>query len=170
MKFINGLIIGLIIGIAGFWYFASRSGGHGVVAENLHETYAAAQAETTNAASHFSDALRARLDALDLRADEVRNELAKTGKIVRRKATDFGQAVADQARDARDTASIKAKFATDPDLSVWQISVSCTDGHVTLSGSVDKPEDVAKAVAYALDVDGVTDVTSTIIVKNPSAA
>ena len=60
---------------------------------------------------------------------------------------------------------IKAKYAMDPNLSVWKISVSCSQGHVTLSGTVTAPDDIGKAVALALDADGVRDVTSTIQVK-----
>jgi osmotically-inducible protein OsmY len=61
--------------------------------------------------------------------------------------------------------AIKAKYAADPDLSVWSISVSCHEGHVTLSGTVPNPEGVGKAVALALQTDGVQDVTSTLEIK-----
>ncbi|MGD1084764.1 MAG: BON domain-containing protein [Verrucomicrobiota bacterium] len=37
--------------------------------------------------------------------------------------------------------------------------------HVTLSGTVSAEEDIGKAVALALDADGVRDVTSTLAVK-----
>jgi osmotically-inducible protein OsmY len=106
------------------------------------------------------------MDALDLRADEIKDDLAKTGKVVRRKAEDLGADVADAAADTRVVAAIKAKYTVDPDLSVWQISVSSTDGHVTLSGTVSTPEAIGKAVALALDVSGVRDVISTLQVKN----
>jgi len=36
---------------------------------------------------------------------------------------------------------------------------------VTLSGTVSSPDDIGKAVALALDADGVRDVTSTLEVK-----
>jgi osmotically-inducible protein OsmY len=36
---------------------------------------------------------------------------------------------------------------------------------VTLSGAVASPDDIGRAVAIALDVDGVRDVTSTLEVK-----
>jgi len=60
---------------------------------------------------------------------------------------------------------IKAKYAEDSTLSAWKISVSCDKGHVTLSGTVSSPDDIGKAVALALDADGVRDVTSTLQVK-----
>ena len=76
--------------------------------------------------------------------------------------------MADATADARIVTAIKAKYAADPDLSVWKISVSCDQGRVSLSGTVSAEDDIGKAVALALDVDGVRDVTSTITVKpNP---
>jgi osmotically-inducible protein OsmY len=113
----------------------------------------------------LSDAFKAKLDALDLRSDQIKDELAHTGKIVRRKAHDLGEEVADEAADARTVAAIKASYTVDPNLSVWKISVSSTQGHVTLSGTVSTPEDIGRAVALALDADGVRDVISTLQVK-----
>jgi len=52
-----------------------------------------------------------------------------------------------------------------PDLSVWKISVSCTQGRVALSGTVSAEEDIGEAVALALEADGVRDVTSSLAVK-----
>ena len=73
--------------------------------------------------------------------------------------------MADAASDARAVTEIKAKYAEDSTLSVWKISVACDQGHVTLSGTVSSPEDIGKAVALALDADGVHDVTSKLEVK-----
>ena len=169
MKFFNGLIIGVILGAASYWFLQTKAREHPEAEQRFQESSAQGEAAVTNATGHFSDALRAKLDALDLRTDQIKDELARTGKIIRRKASTFGQEVADAASDTRITAAIKAKYTVDHDLSVWQISVSCTQGHVTLSGSVDTPEDIGKAVALALEVDGVTDVISTMTVKNTAA-
>jgi osmotically-inducible protein OsmY len=109
--------------------------------------------------------MRAKLDTLDLRGDQVKEELAKSGQITRRKAEDIGDKAVDAASDARAVTEIKAKYALDSTLSAWAISVSCNQGHVTLSGTVSSPEDIGKAVALALDADGVRDATSTLVVK-----
>jgi len=85
---------------------------------------------------------------------------------VRRKAEDIGEKVADATSDARAVTEIKAKYAMDKTLSVWNISVDCSQGHVALSGTVSSPDDVGRAVALALEADGVRDVTSTITVKS----
>ncbi len=114
----------------------------------------------------MSDALRAKLDTLDLSADKVRDELARTGQVFRRKAEDIGDKAADAASDARAVSEIKAKYAADSTLSAWNISVACDHGHVTLSGTVTSPQDVGKAVALALEADGVRDVVSKLQVKS----
>jgi len=61
--------------------------------------------------------------------------------------------------------AIKAKYAADSTLSAWDISVSCDQGHVKLGGTVSSPDDIGRAMAIALDADGVRDVTSTLAVK-----
>ncbi|MEI9960704.1 MAG: BON domain-containing protein [Limisphaerales bacterium] len=91
--------------------------------------------------------------------------MPRTGKVVRSKTQDIGEKVADAASDARAVTEIKAKYVADPTLSAWNISVGCSQGRVTLSGTVSSPDDIGKAVALALDADGVRDVTSTLEVK-----
>jgi len=116
-------------------------------------------------AHNLSDAMRAKLDTLDLQAGQIKDELAKDGQVVRRKALDIGAKAADAASDARAVAEIKAKYAKDSTLSAWDISVSCDQGHVKLSGTVQSTEDIGRAVALALEADGVRDATSTLTVK-----
>jgi len=116
----------------------------------------------------MSDALRAKLDTLDLRSEQIKEELTRSGKIFRHKAQDIGEQAVNAASDARAVIEIKAKYAADTTLSVWGISVGCTQGHVTLSGAVASPDDIGRAVAIALDVDGVRDVSSTLEVKPKS--
>jgi hyperosmotically inducible periplasmic protein len=165
-KFFNGLVMGIIFGAAGYWFVQTKVRQHPEAAQRYEESVAQAHASASEAAGHLSDALKAKLETLDLRSDEIKDELARTGKIVRRKAYDIGEKMADAAADAHIVAAIKASYAVDPDLSVWQISVSCTQGHVTLSGTVSTPEDIGRAVALALDADGVRDVISTLQVKS----
>jgi osmotically-inducible protein OsmY len=165
MKFLNGLLIGIIIGAAAWWYMQDKARQHPESEQRFQESAAKAGAAATEAAHHLSDAFKAKLETLDLRTDEIKDEMAKTGKIVRRKAQEIGSRVEDEAADARVVAAIKAKYAADPDLSVWSISVSCHQGHVSLSGSVPNPEGVGKAVTLALEPDGVEDVTSTLEIK-----
>src|ERR1700733_12472813 len=160
MKFFNGLVIGIIIGAAAFWFMQDKARQHPEAEQRFRESADQAGAAATEAAHHLSDAFKAKLETLDLRADEIKAEMAQSGKIVRRKAQEIGAHAEDAAADARIDAAIKAKYAADPDLSVWSISVSCHQGHVALSGTVPTPEGVGKAVTLALEPEGVEDVTS----------
>jgi len=165
MKFFNGLLVGIIIGAAAYWFIQDKARQHPEAEQRFKDSADQAGAAATEAAHHLSDAFKAKLETLDLRADEIKAEMAQTGKIVRRKAQEIGTHAEDAAGDARIVAAIKAKYATDPDLSVWSISVSSHQGHVALSGTVPTPEGVGKAVTLALEADGVEDVTSTLEIK-----
>jgi osmotically-inducible protein OsmY len=156
--FFTGLVLGIIFGALAFWYIQKKAQEH----PEAQQRYEHAASET---ASSISDALRAKLDTLDLNSNQIAEELAHTGEVVRRKAMDIGQAATNAASDTRAVAEIKAKYTMDPSLSVWKISVSCNEGHVKLSGTVSSPEDIGKAISDALDAGGVRDVTSTIQVK-----
>ena len=163
--FFNGLIIGIILGAVGYWFIQKKAQEHPEAQQHYEQSAAQALTNAGVAAQNMSDALKAKLDTLDLHGDQIKDELAKTGEVIRRKAHDIGAAAVDAASDARAVTEIKAKYAMDSTLSVWKISVSCNQGHVTLSGTVSSPDDIGKAVALALDADGVRDVTSTIQVK-----
>jgi hyperosmotically inducible periplasmic protein len=165
MKFFNGLLVGIILGAAGFWFVQEKGRQHPATEQRYEASAAQAGADAGNAAHSLSDAFKAKLETLDLRGDQIKDEMARTGKIVRRKAQEIAGHMADAAADARAVAAIKAKYAAEPDLSVWSISVACHDGHVALSGTVPNAEGVGKAVALALEVDGVQDATSTLVIK-----
>jgi len=164
-SFFNGLVLGIILGAAGLWFMQKKAQEHPEAEQRAEASAAQAQSSAGEAAHHLSEALKAKLETLDLRSGQIKDELARTGKIVRRKAQDIGAEVADAAADARIVAAIKTKYATDPDLSVWKISVSSEQGRVTLSGTVSAEDNIGKAVALALEVDGVRDVTFTLAVK-----
>ena len=163
--FFNGLVFGIILGAVGFWFVQKKAAEHPEAQQRYEDAAAQFRTNATAAAENTSDALRAKLDTLDLHSDQIKQELAKTGEVIRRKAHDIGEAAVNAASDARAVTEIKAKYAEDPTLSVWKISVSCNQGHVTLSGTVSSPDDIGKAITLALDADGVRDVTSTLQVK-----
>lgn len=165
-KFFNGLLIGIILGAAGFWFAQKQAGEHSDTPQQFEQSAAQLRTNAEDAAHNLSDALQAKLAALDLQTDQIKAELAKDGQVVRRKAEDIGAQAVSAASDVRAVAEIKAKYAADPALSVWDIAVSCDQGHVKLSGTVSAPEDIGKAVAIALEADGVRDVTSTLAVKS----
>ena len=162
--FSSGLLLGVILGAAGFWFVQKKAHEHPEAQQRYQDSAAQLRTSATEAARNMSDALRAKLDTLDLRSDQISDELTKNGKIFRRKAQDIGGQVVNAASDARAIAEIKAKCAGDATLSAWSISVGCDQGHATLSGTVASPGH-GRAAALALDTDGVRDVTSTLEVK-----
>jgi osmotically-inducible protein OsmY len=164
--FFNGLILGVILGAAGYWFIEKKAREHPEAEQRAEAAAAQAQTSAGEAGRHLSDAFKAKLETLDLRSDQIKDELARTGKIVRRKTHDLGEQVADAAVDARIVTAIKAKYAANADLSVWSISVSSDQGRVALSGTVSAEENIGEAVALALETDGVRDVTSTLTVKH----
>jgi hypothetical protein len=158
VRVLLALIIGIVVGAAGLWYFGSARG-------RSHARTAGEQIE--NAANSAKDAIQEKLRVLDLRTNDIKDELAKTGQVVRRKARAAGQAIADATADARITGAIKAKLVANRDLSALKISVNTTSGVVTLSGTVSSAEDISKAMLLAMDTDGVSEVISTLQVKRP---
>ncbi|HZL12872.1 MAG TPA: BON domain-containing protein, partial [Verrucomicrobiae bacterium] len=163
--FFNGLVIGIILGAVGFWFVQKKAREHPEAQQRYEQSTAQLRTNAAEVAENMSAALRAKLDTLDLHTDKIKDELARTGKIFRSKTQGASEKVADAASDARAVTEIKAKYAEDSTLSAWKISVGCHQGHVMLFGAVSSPEDIGKAVALALDADGVHDVTSKLEVK-----
>jgi osmotically-inducible protein OsmY len=163
--FFRGLALGIICGAVIFWYVQKKAAEHPEAQQRYEQAAVQTESNVSSTAQSLSDALRAKLDTLDLNSDQIKDELSHTGQVVRRKAQDIGDAAVSAASDARAVTEIKTKYAMDSSLSVWKISVSCSQGHVKLSGTVKSPDDIGKAIALALDADGVRDVTSTIQVQ-----
>ena len=67
--------------------------------------------------------------------------------------------------DSTITAKVKAAILGDPDLKVLQINVETFKGVVQLSGFVNSPQAVSRAVAVARGVSGVKSVKNNLIVK-----
>jgi hypothetical protein len=118
-----------------------------------------------SAAKNAKEALQEKIQVLDLRPQDIKEDLAKTGQVVRRKARDAGNAIADATSDARTTAAIKGKLLTHRELSSLSISVDTTGGVVTLSGWVSSMEEISKAMLLAMETEGVREVISTLQVK-----
>ena len=93
---------------------------------------------------------------------KIRDELTRTGKVIREKAKKAGDAIADATSNARITAVIKSKLVHDSGLAAFKIDVDTTDGVVTLSGNVSSPEEIAKAMELVLATEGVHKVVSTL--------
>jgi hypothetical protein len=152
------LILGIAIGAVVVWYLRSTPREHSVerAGTELRDTVRSA-----------GNSIREEVRSWDLDTDKIRDEMARTGKVIRKKAEAAGAAISDATADARITTAVKAKLVKDPALSAWTITVNTTDGTVTLSGSVESAEQVASAIALAMDTDGVREVISALQIKAP---
>ena len=156
MKIFFALIIGIVIGVAGLWLYNSKEG---------RARMQTAGDQIQSAAKSAKDAVQEKLKHFDIRTNDIKDELAHTGQVVRRTASDAGKAIADATVDARTTAAIKGKLLASHELSAFSISVNTTGGIVTLSGTVPTEDAISKAMLLALETDGVNEVISTLQVK-----
>ncbi len=122
------------------------------------------ETKVENTGAQVADGVRKATDAVkeSLNGDKLRKELEDTGKVVRRKASELGERVADATADARTTTAVKAHLGKANGLDSLKISVSTTAGRVTLSGEVESPEILSQVIQSALEVDGAREVVSTI--------
>jgi hypothetical protein len=98
-------------------------------------------------------------------SEQIKDELARSGRVIREKASKAGEAISDAATNARISAAIKTKLFQDTGLSAFNIDVDTHAGVVTLSGTVSSPEQISKAMELALQTEGVHKVVSTLQLK-----
>ena len=150
------LLIGAIAGAVG-WRYYERSQNPTLQqrAENMAD-------KTRAAATDAKEAVAGKAEDWHLTPDSIKDELAKTGRVVRSKAKGIGE----RMDDARIIAVIKGKYVVANDLSALAISVDCSGGEVRLTGSVTSTENIARAVTLALQTGGVHNVVSQLVVRN----
>jgi hypothetical protein len=154
MRFLLGLILGVILGAYGLRMYEQRSTVPPVMTNpSITDT-------TRDSAVGVGDAVSEKLAAWHLAPDDIRADLARTGEVVRSKTQGAGARIT----DARIVTVIKAKFVLDHDLSARDIAVDSKDGLVTLSGTVASTGLIGRAVMLALDTDGVENVTARLTV------
>jgi osmotically-inducible protein OsmY len=151
MKYVLTFIIGFLMGIGTHWYLTQPKGQ--AIAANAGES----MRETVTNVGHTLK------DSFD--SEKIKDELSRTGKVIREKAGQAGEAIADATANARITASIKAKLIKESSLAAFKIDVDTTDGVVTLSGTVSSYDEIAKAMSIAWETEGVHKVVSTLQVK-----
>jgi hypothetical protein len=167
MKTFFALLVGIAIGV-GIWWYYSNSRGRTDVRTDIQTDVKSAGDKIETAAKSAGDKIQEKLREWKLQPDDIKDDLAKTGRIIRSKTEKAGQAISDATADARTTAAIKGKLVANRDLSALSISVNTTAGVVTLSGTVNSPEDIGKAMLVAMETDGVTQVVSTLQVTMKS--
>jgi hyperosmotically inducible periplasmic protein len=156
MKTLIALILIVGLAAAAYWYFAGTQ--HKDDVQRVEE-------QAAKHAEQLQETVKEHLKDWHLTAPEIKQELERTGKVVRKKAQEVGSAIADATADARITAAIKAKMVKDPEVSALRVSVNTTGGVVTLSGSVNTPEAISQAMKLALETEGVNEVISTLQVN-----
>lgn len=156
MKTIFVLLIGVALGIVGWRYYQrTQNPTLGQQVEQLAD-------KAREAAGDARDVVTDKVDDWNLTSENIKDELAKTGRVVRSKT----RVVGDRIDDARIITVLKGKYVVEKDLSSFAISVDCRDGAVTLTGSVASAELIGRAVTLALQTGGVHDVVSHLVVKN----
>jgi hypothetical protein len=168
------LVVGAFLGAAGVWWLTEGRYTHGsarpvppppVYPESGFPGVERAQPPSHSAppsAPPAEDYFSRKLREWNLDPEEVRRELDRAGRILREGSRELGTRLAEETSDVRIIAVIKAKLTLDEELSAWQISVGCRDGHVTLTGTLDTPDQIARAIVLALDTKGVIDVDSSL--------
>lgn len=147
-KILFGLILGIVVGAWG------------------HAIYQKAPERRNAGANSGNSAPEAGRIFRDIRVEDVRQELERTGMVIRQKAAQVGAFIAEATADARITAAIKGRLLSEPGVSSMGIDVNTTGGLVTLAGTVGSHEEVARAMRTALETEGVVKVVSTLQVKS----
>ncbi len=156
MKTVFILLIGAVLGNVGWRYYQrTQNPTRGQRVEQLAD-------KTKEVVGDAKDAVADKAEDLKLTPENIKEELARSGRVVRSKA----RIVGDRIDDARIITVIKGKYVVAKDLSPFTIGVDCRDGAVTLTGSVTSAELISRAVTLALQTGGVHDVASQLVVKN----
>jgi hyperosmotically inducible protein len=118
-----------------------------------------AVAETKEGLSRVGEQVKPTLeragDSIERGAQQVKPTLEKAGEKIKEAA----------GSDAAITASIKADYLKDPDLSVFKIDVDTSDGVVTLNGVTDTAAGRMRAEKLAQANKGVKEVRNHLTVK-----
>jgi hyperosmotically inducible periplasmic protein len=166
MKTLFVFLVGIALGAYGLYYYEHQSSSTMTASASnastsTREAADKAMARGREIATNVSDSVSAKIQDWHLTAPDIRADLAKTGQVVR----DNTARARERASDVRIIAVIKAKYVLDRDLSVGDIQVESQDGNVTLTGSVSSDELVGKAVAHALDTEGVHHVAAKLTAR-----
>jgi osmotically-inducible protein OsmY len=149
------LLLGALLGAIGWRYYErTQNPTLGQRVEDVADKARAAAGETQAAVADKAEDWK-------LTPENIKEELRKTGRVVRSKA----KAVGERLDDARIIAVIKGKYVIEKDLSTFAITVDCRDGAVRLTGSVTAFEHIARAVTLALQTGGVHSVDSQLVVR-----
>src|SRR5579864_3443508 len=92
--FFKGLIWGIILSAAGFWFVLMKSLEHPAAQSHRREAVASAHNDTIENVPGLMNAMSIKLDAFELGTGQIKAELKQRGEIIRRKPRDIGETAA----------------------------------------------------------------------------
>ena len=143
-RFLLIFVLGAAAGAGGYWYLQQSKTKTQFAEAKDRVTYAAWKAGKS----------------IQEFAGEIKQELSRSGQVVREKAKFTGDAISATTV----TATLKSKLLAEAGLR--RVGVDTTDGTVTLTGEVATHEDIARAMKLALETEGVHKVVSKIQVSS----
>ena len=129
--------------------------GDATVGQKVDRALAQTKDELARAGEQVKPTLERAGESIERGAQQVKPTLEKAGDKIKEAANS----------DAAITASIKADYLKDPDLSVFKIDVDTADGVVTLNGVADTPSARQRAEKLAAANKGVREVRNHLTVK-----
>ena len=110
MKTFVAFLLGVLVGVAATWYFLPLQRN--------------ADPPGTREIVVTREDVPSRQPAREiLHTDQIKEELARSGRVIREKATKAGEAISDATANARITAAIKTRLLQDSGLSALKIDV-----------------------------------------------
>ena len=165
-------VLGVIAGAIGLNYLKQQRSTE----DRLNASTSPHVGESPTLVDHARDAAVTARDSVsdklrdwNLSGSEIKDDLERTGRVVRTKARSAGETIATAAGKAKVIGTIKTKYALDKELSARSVEIDYDEGKVTLRGVVPSEALLGKAVALALDTEGVHEVQSLLTVPQPEA-
>ena len=149
------LVVSVMVGAIGWQNYQHRK------TPTIAQRAAVLAVQTRDVALEAKEAVVAKAGEWKLAPENIREDLAKSGRVIRSRAMVVGE----KMDDARIIAVIKSKYIVEKNLSSFEISVECHDGAVKLTGSVNSHAQIGEAMALALQTNGVHNVISDLSVK-----
>ena len=145
-RMLFSFVVGVAAGALGHWYLQQEEGKRAMAQARETVSLRAGKAK----------------DALLLGVDEIKEELSRTGKVIRDKRKSIGHpgTNAAPANATTTAAQVQAKLAADRSLAGQSIHVEVNKGVATLSGDVSSYEQIDRAMKLALETDDVQKVVS----------
>ncbi|MES2692440.1 MAG: BON domain-containing protein [Verrucomicrobiota bacterium] len=119
---------------------------------------------TSSTSTTLASDISSRISEWRLNSTDIQSDLDRGATIVRTKDSIVGAPTGASDDDVVET-MVKGKLQADSDVSSAKIDVDASNGEVMLKGTASKSDAIGRAIALALDTQGVTKVSSDIKVS-----